>query len=77
MPARRIMPIVAITVAMTHARLCTRLTFTPRSAARSALLALARMAIPMFVYRRNANSNAVTASVVVRARSSPAWKMNG
>ncbi len=48
-PARRIMAIVAMRVAITHARLCTRPTFTPSSAARSALLALARMAIPMFV----------------------------
>ncbi len=37
-PARRIMPIVAMSVAMIHARLCTRPTFTPSNEARSALL---------------------------------------
>jgi hypothetical protein len=76
-PARRIMPIAATSDASAHARLCTRPTFTPSSEARSALLALARNAMPMFVYRRNANSSTVTVSVATTASSSGAWKMNG
>ena len=60
MPARRISEIVATSVAMTHATLCAKPTFTPSSDARSALSELARSAMPMFVKRRNANRRPTT-----------------
>ena len=67
-PARRIMPIVAMRVAITHARLCTRPTFTPSSEARSALLALARMRDrPCSCSAGTRTASTVTASVVITA----------
>ena len=48
-PARRNSPTLASTVAMTHTTVFTRLTGTPSRAARSALSAVARTAMPMFV----------------------------
>ena len=77
MPARRISEIVASSVAITHAMLWVKPTFTPSSDARSALSELARSAMPMLVKRRNANSPTIASSVAITAISSLAWKMNG
>ena len=51
MPARRKMATVESTVATIHTTVWMRFTGTPSSAARSALSALARMAMPKSVYR--------------------------
>ena len=53
MPARRKIAMNAINAATDHTSVCSRLTGTPRNAARSALSALARIAMPTLLIRRN------------------------
>ena len=65
----------AITVAMTHATLWVKPTFTPSSPARSALSELARSAMPMLVKRRKRKRATIATSVVMIAISELAWKM--
>ena len=57
----------AISVAMTHATLWVKPTFTPSSPARSALSELARSAMPMLVKRRNENRARIASTVVMIA----------
>ena len=53
MPARRKMAMNAMSAATDHTRVCSRLTGMPRSAARSALSALALIAMPTLLMRKN------------------------
>ena len=69
-PARRKMAMNAISEATDHTSVCSRLTGTPSSAARSALSALARIAMPTLLMRKNiAKPRSVSGATIIAITS--------
>ena len=77
MPARRNRATNASAAASAHTSTCSRWTGIPRVAARSARSALARMAVPARVRRRNSASATITTGATTRAMRSLADRMIG